>query len=636
MLMIFIAALLLTIAGIAIDLGNMYRWRVRLERAARAGVAAGLGYRTLNGWQFFYNVNAANFGSPNNGNTQQINRLRDVVQDVISENLTAGFAKSSDVPAISRGASSSAPFQITGVTYNPVTDRVTATVSYKVPTYLMSRVFGGTGIGFSCESDKFCEVTSGAQSANMRRATIAMFLDTSGSMECPENDTTGNCACRTTGCPPPRKIDRLREAAQDFIKYFNPFRDRIAVIPFNLGASDYIPIVSGGTAHYFGYDDTKPNDRTTYDTFMNSLGELGSPPNLPAISNTNHCDALVTGYNELNAVSAALSLPFSELQPFSVFFTDGAPNAMVGTWTKPFRDAGSSTDRLTAMNVPQPWYQYSLEWADALPGGTVNARRGPSMLVNKASVGSLFNFQIATLSNGAGMTYNVYPAGPATVTAGPLVSEVAQYPTVLDGNINPNAALRSLTFALPGLSGSNAIGVPTFAETYVTPTGPTTIMNTDQLYYFCPIAATDYHRTVQSGTVFAIGLGMPAPACNDPAQDADNSFLRKDYLLGRMAFDPVSIASDGASWFEGNGVSYRFSPRRNITISNAAACSGHRFRAMGITVPMIFGYDGGLRPDEMIVDSRDSRGSYFGVNNANLLRPLFQSIAKRILLRLAS
>ena len=47
---LILVGLFLTFAAFALDLGNLYLWQLRLDKAARAGALAGLGYRGLHGY----------------------------------------------------------------------------------------------------------------------------------------------------------------------------------------------------------------------------------------------------------------------------------------------------------------------------------------------------------------------------------------------------------------------------------------------------------------------------------------------------------------------------------------------------------------------------------------------------------
>jgi hypothetical protein len=687
----------LTLTAVALDLGNMYLWRLRLERSARAATLSGLGYRVLQGWQSVYGGRPVYTGGgaldsgPPTGNraTAEWTNLRNHVRDATRQNFSAFFADPTDAlearqrvrfvddggNTLNVGVGSNGGMDW----YNAAEDSIEVRVEYSVPTFLVGRVrFLGIGLGCSGRQAGTCTVGT-TQRAQLKPATIAMILDTSGSMVCNAGDVA--CACRTApgGCGQlgtTRLITFLKRSAIAFQSFFNPVRDRIAIVPFNLAARVARPIRRPvcGTAidvvRPFG--DTEgsyrefiatilggwPNDWTQLTTeadFLNvSPVTAECTPTvvtgLEPMSNTNACDGLIQAGVELSRVSAFDAAAGNQSAISTVFFTDGAPNAMRGTF-QVIETTRARNPRVGGPVVPvteNDWYQYTIEWRDA--GG--NITRGPGPLVHAASAaGRLFNFPIGDPINNNVDTQHTTPRD--AMICGDIRSNPNDFGQVNMFTGGPVACLTSTAFSLPGLPGATVRGVPHF-NNY----GAQRLWNYDHLHYFCAIAAADWIRQVLGVTIYTVGLGSPAAWCGDPTQDADNHFSRKDYFLARLAYTRNSTNEVADAW----SPMYDFSPRGPRTISSAGQCAQHSFNVGGFSsggnVPMQFGYlvanaQGVLQtalppgnpfaappgvppPGTPILPPGDPnalRGQYFGTDTPDELPLLFTRIAKQILLR---
>ena len=316
MTIMFIAVLglLLTFAAFALDLGNLYLWRLRIDKAARAGALAGLGYRGLQGWT---NVRP---GGAENGN------LITTTQQAVQDNL--------DTYGVSLNASN-----IT-VNYDDTGDAISVTVNHSPSTLLVGKLNRIFGWGFNSAAPVDTFLVSREHRAPLNRANVVLMIDVSGSMLCPES---GDCACRTTNtCAGSTKLGRLIDGVQRFAQQFNPSRDRIAVIPFNLAAQR---LYSFGDGKTFGAADNGTGntvlDGIQASDLLTDKALLTTVLTSLAGSNTNHCDALAEGIFELETLSTTLfgadtgdaAEDRRQLQPFVVFFTDGAPNAMRGIFS---------------------------------------------------------------------------------------------------------------------------------------------------------------------------------------------------------------------------------------------------------------------------------------------------------------
>jgi hypothetical protein len=731
-------ALLFSLAAAALDAGNMYLWRVRLERAARAGVVSGLGYRALRGWQRVYGGNLPQYS----GGTLQrrtatdspsIRTLVARVESVVRENFRTSFVDPSVAndavarldfnPANGQSFTPTLPPDV----YNPLDDSIEITISYRMPTFLAGRL-QGMGIPLGCSNgdvsaDDYCLITT-TQRAQLSPANIAMVLDTSGSMVCEDgdplclcrNDTTNPCGSTTTGFNN-QVITQLKRAAVNFQSFFNPNRDRIAIIPFNLAATVSRPIVrspcGGGPRAALPFGNTEqsfknflasiiggyPNDGDPLNVIPDNLSPVTTGANdcpgstevrgLTPVSNTNPCDGLIRAADELRTALPLLDPNFRVTDPNRtplsvVFFTDGAPNAMRAAFTGPAALATGEVRTEVVLNQLNPapcgggntrsplcndWYQYSVEWRDAT---TPNPFRGPGPLVHGSAGGALFNFQIGVSAvadasgNRAPITYPMAPTyNPPAIICGENRSNQNEFDLALRGNPADSCTLRgdntikyttnnqrcgclnTLDFALPTLSPVSGgaytptvTGVP-FSDLYTRTIGANTVnvnlSAADQLHYYCAIEAADWIRMNLGAQVYAVGLGEPASWCQDPLQDADNHFQRKDYFLSRLAYSPASVDQGDPRFWHGR---HRFSPRRPVTVTTGGLCANHRFNTQNLNQTQMFiGYNVAGEPGGERQPSRfpaDTQGQYLAANRAAQLNNLFTQIAKQILLRLGS
>jgi hypothetical protein len=579
---LILLGLFLTFAAFALDLGNYYLWRLRLDKAARAGASAGLGFRGIQGW---------NFASSANGTTAVQNAARLAVQD----NLRAyGFDLADNNIAVA---------------YNSTTDSISVSVSHTPSTIFVGKLDNIINFGFNSQKDAAGNSTPISASldltrthqANLNRANVVLIIDVSGSMLCPTPDVDPSpnatpCSCRrSNSCGNvTTKLDRLILGVQRFAQHFNPNRDRIAVIPFNLAAQRLYSFRDGQP---FGVTLNNTNNPTltptnvTASTFLTNFATLQTVLTSLAGSNTNHCDALAEGIFELEGLSvvdlgaenaANASTDRRNLQPFVVLFTDGAPNAMRGIFDSTVIPPGqcdtyNGVSRDPAGNcATNDFYHYALEWV-VTESGLTKQYRGPGPFVERQvanNVPSLFNFPIAANL--------VAPIGSKTcgveaASGNPLIFEQTITKTTNGGvggrghatNGCFSAGNTTFNFSIPytnpngnGNFTSNTYrasvsGVPiSTANTFwrdrnwplTLPAPPGVgygLQKYDELPYYCAIEAADYIRTRFGGTIFTVGLGDAnthlagggqGTSCNDPLQDPDDHTSRKDFFLARLAF----------------------------------------------------------------------------------------------------
>lgn len=699
MTIMFIAVLglFLTFAAFALDLGNMYLWRLRIDKAARAGALAGLGYRGLQGWT---NVKP---GGAENSNL--MTTTRQAVQDNLN---TYGLTLD--------------PNNIT-VTYNPANDAISVTVNHSPSTLLVGKLNRIFSWGFNTQDGEpeplSTFLVSRQHQANLNRANVVLMIDVSGSMLCPE---VGDCSCRTTNAcgAVTTKLDRLIDGVQRFAKQFNPGRDRIAVILFNMAAQRLYSFGNGSTfgSATNGTGNTALTGQQAED-FLTDTTLLTSVLTSLAGSNTNHCDALAEGILELETLSTTLfgadtgdaTEDRRQLQPFVVFFTDGAPNAMRGIFDTGvinpgdcdlYRDgARIPRDGTTVSGPDTDFYHYAVEW---VTNETVNGAstqftyRGPGPFVTRDvdanGVPKLFNFSVTTsgfapqnsLTCGTeisdplrfeqGITKNTGggPGGRGGTT-GCLQAGVSEFsfaipytnPDTSGGFTSPT--YRATVSGVPISTSDITWRDPNWPPSFFSGTPPAYgLQKYDELPYYCAIEAADYIRTRFGGTIFTVGLGNPSThldgggqgaLCNDPLQDADDHTSRKDFFLARLAFarsmftDQLSPTDVGSHYQMAGGQQSK----------TASGCSDHRFLSAdsnGTSAPIPrIGFisadslaDGPtayqdlrpLRPVAMDgltsgtsgIRRLDTQGEYFPTNDPAEIPRIFDLIAKTILLRSSS
>ena len=621
--------LLLSFSALVIDVGQGYLWKQRVDRAARAAALAGLGFRGLTGWEYC-------------NSTTGSNELKAIVQSVATENLS------------SYGNLPSPPYVTP--TYIGTDDKLTVTVSLTTNSFLAGRLNNVLGFSLGNSASGGKTTISGTHAAQLNPAYIALLLDVSGSMGCPSGSTNVSCACRLTGsCTGRLRTADLADGAEKFRTFFNPNRDVVAIIPFNLAAHVTFPMKNGSAVSAFG----TARKGTTFNAEIQA-------PRLKDLtkSNTNICDALIRAIDQFEALAADSSFVGREkvtISPTVVLFSDGAPNAFRGIFTN------TNTTKLPANTDA---YQYSLEWYDG-----AKTYRGPGPIVRRTVKANgepdLFGHPI-----GSGAIAPVASGTPC----GPVVSDPRYFQSVLDTAATPqtgltSGCLTSLDFKLPINSATPVTitisGVPfsDIASTYVDPNwsgvtpavnGTIHYQNFDQLPYYCSIAAADYIRSTFGGTIFTIGLGPAAPVCDDPMQDADDHLNRKDIFLARLSMAQESLT---VTTQQGVGVNekhnwepmYKFSgARRSISTKSNPRCTDgnkttnpdHRFKPNEAPNLMI-GYTStqandpeDLKPFNPAFQGNnerkyDTRGEYLRTSNSVQLPALFATIAKQILLRLA-
>ena len=615
---------LFSIAGVAVDMGKLYIVRISLERAAKAGALAGVGYRSLRGWNYFSNYAAGGATLK----TTEGEELFNLIFQVMKENMQGGLAVLLD-PTRASDFANNITFTNTNF-YDPQTDTFTINATYQAPTFIIGRLGAALGAApcpKATDGKYRCPVTV-SEKAQLNRAVVALLLDVSGSMNCKAGDLT--CACRTdNSCGKSgRVIDALVAALKEFRGFFNPIRDYITVIPFNLAAFNSFPIVLGTAAS--GPPVSFGSDQIRYTDFINKTNSGDDPakPNplgLIPKSNTNICDAFIEAIAELKRINN-----LADFHPFVIAFTDGAPNAFRGEFLGGVDTAGAvgnltrGNNPATSTGLTNDWYQYGLEWSTATT--PLTTYRGPGPLVNRepttpGTPTPLFNHLIGVPIAG---TPAIWPA--SSKVCGQAYSVSAQHPAVLNFNAAPTTTgcLSNLNFKIPGTGTTAGVrGVPIDVLNSDTTTNLTTNLNYAKLPYYCAIEAADYIRSnlAAPATVYTIGVGNPGiPTSSDPFENVDNPLIRKDNFLARVALDPETLQK------QSDGI-FTVKPNSKFDFQNLSDTTPMCPK----TAPACYKLGSNIK-----LFSADVQGEYFATQNANELRTLFSIIAKQILLRLRS
>lgn len=346
---------LLGLTSLVLDTANLLMARQAINKVARVSAASGLNMRALRGWASLVtdemDVDKARKTGGKDPNTNLSSVARGLVADTMTDAATEQLKKyfPRDAASVATyfevwdGASwqnlstANSLFKDTvkkslKLGSDVPTEQIKITYRYKVKTIFLNsfaRVFG-----FSLPSTK-CDTAGGrcwvqsadVASGSMAPATIHLLLDTSGSM-------AGT------------KADNLKKAVATFVDYFNPYKDKISVIPFGYGV--------------------KSAGRRTPATFSASADGINldiknSVFGLTTAGMTNHCDALIAAIDEIPISSSS--------EPhFVILFTDGAPNTYRLSFCgdtncnqEPAKLSALSGSGTTIGNS-QGWYGWTVQW----------------------------------------------------------------------------------------------------------------------------------------------------------------------------------------------------------------------------------------------------------------------------------
>ncbi len=415
-------------------------------------------------------------------------------------------------------------------------DRVEFNVQISSPVnlYLLSRIPG-------YEQSGEVRVTSTSRIVN---ANFGLILDTSRSMRCPKTESGTTCPCMDLGtCGTdglPTKLDALKAAAKDFVSMFDESRDRGSLVAFGHTAEVLVPIRSSSSFVKADFNST-----------IDGLTSAGA---------TNISDGLLRSYLEMKRVGV-------EDQAAYIAFTDGAPSSVrilaadpkasairapIYDNTTPFLQAhnilGHSFSNYDVISYAALWGKagdpdfkvsspHSLAFTPSDNGVFTAPENSPSGPITCNWGTRPLNMDGAELPPQCFMLWSIPSPGNASETFKQLFNSPAFYDP--DGNVmhvgdywsHPSANVWNYNW--PGFDGEqDANGLPL--------TNPKRGVYR-KLYFDVALAYADFMRN-KGGTIFTVGLGMPAAFVLDPYQNPDFDHDLKSTFLKRMAVDSCGVA----------------------------------------------------------------------------------------------
>lgn len=352
---------LLGLTIMAVDLGNLYLTRDKLNLLSRAAAATAVNVRALQGWAPFacaetdeslgYNIgykcaDAAKSSAPQGA---KYSTLVSEIGSTLSSQITAIFGDAVNtndanlnlfeygIPGQSGAITWNKKLSPSDPVYNLKDDKLLLRVRYAAKTILLSRLASLLKIDISTlcshpsgvnDSQQRCWVTSSeitSTNSATTKARVIMLLDTSGSMLGREK--------------------ALKAAAGAFIDYFNPNKDEIGIISYGTGVKEgQRPLATFGGAGGGG--------RLQIKDMINALAIGGQ---------TNPCDALIESAAMIGETTS------TSARTFVVLFTDGAPNVYRLRFCDPTSSASTApcaqpTRLAEVSGTNNDWYGWTVKW----------------------------------------------------------------------------------------------------------------------------------------------------------------------------------------------------------------------------------------------------------------------------------
>jgi Putative Flp pilus-assembly TadE/G-like len=591
MLAFFCFIMLLLVVGFAIDAGNLYQIRLRLQKAADAGAIAGMASTVFQSELFLPLTTGTGTGSRKEFVETRATQV--ARQNAMDNGVTLG-AGSSVTSTYSR-------------TINAIdTDgniSVTVTIQTPIPFILINRVPANL-LGLQNAGDSLVLTTT----AQVRRppANVVLMLDNSNSMSCQSNPAAGdNCACLTPQrgaavCPatdPGSKLAKLRESVNLFKSKLDSDFDRLAIIPFNIAAHAGVdaagnPVAGRGVQ----FEPTGRLDTQVDATLgFNDAAINTALANMTSTSNSNVSDALIRAQQEANRVRL-----FGIDRPPVVYLllSDGAPTA--GRLL--FNNAKAALPNNNLGAGAKDYMMYTVYWTPAPTAAVPNPIPYPAPSPIIATQDMPIDYALPNPpSTPAGATPPSSIRRCNAAEVGGLESDSTKYSQLVDDCLNTFRA------DMPDATGGTFLNE--FTPTVNFPN------NWQRMFYNYSLLIMDYLRN-NNGTMHIIGFGKPAAIGNsvggNPYQSGDlaeTNLNRKDVFLSRGAYDP--------SHSEGR------------TITNPDGTITHN------PYPE-FSFNGYQTYSQLNADDRLStlRGRYYPVTDASQLPNAFERAALDIILRL--
>ncbi len=613
-----VLVVLLGLVGLAIDGGNLYRAQIALQNAADATSLATVNYITMKGKLNFLRQSGVNAeGADPDVEATAVNlylNSNKIPHNLVRANMAlAGFPNTTANPIQLLPDPSPQNYEVQAASGATVVYSYKITATRPVDFFLMYALPGSGGMTFS-------NIRAHSQSQR-KPLNVAIVLDISDSMHCPPS---GVCDCMVPkedgsrpSCPAHQRIDELIAALNDLLRMLDIDRDNITVVPFNLSAK---ALSISELKILAGYQDTDVATGEMIDDITEKF-----KTSFPALSDTNFCDALIEAYISMMGIHKA---PNSTDNVSYVFFTDGAPTAGRFLFT-----SESAKSRLNINQVSYSWYggnnyypgdydymSYTIEWLDA----DYSYAAGPSLLVpspylcaqpNMCRVGNVINPPggmpeqptLGTVGHNcdySGTDCDLDGAGPGLIMEAPPVlinkGVIPSTTNIFDVAVDVfDPCLSKLEAHMPNDPAAPGGVSGIYGAQYANPIAGSLrgLESWREQYYNCAIQLADFIRA-QRGIFYLVGLGdplSPPPPADDPYEDIEDNFHRKDIFLNRLAYDPIS---------------------RNMSAPE-------------------FSYDGYMTYAD-IAARKDPEGLYLPTHNAADIRIMFVEIARKLLLKMVS
>ncbi len=486
----FVIAILLAVAGLAVDSGRFYHARLQLQKAADAGALSGLGATVIDFDTFSTLATVA----------ERKQFIETKALRAATENLrVAGF----DI--------SDPKLEITP-TYNFSTGtlRVDASSSQKSLLALAAPMF-------LLNTDSLMESTglSVVAEVNRKPANISLVLDVSSSMECP---SFGSCRCNTALRDPSescaeeaallgvnQKITDLSQALYQFLDLFDTVEDRINMVSFALIADLRVPLRPidplTGKAH-------RGFDRAAFNNFSSV-----SPG-----SSTNPSDGLMTAYQDF--LDSGVANGPEEVS--YILFSDGAPTAARFLISSPKSGMEANTSSTLGSH---DYHHYSIVWQDSTVSRTWV---GPSLFFKEHhTLDPKYNSAKAPVGNYTPSCH--HPLVPVGSTEAP--SDDTKFEAVFTDCIN------NFGFHMPMTPGK------IYGDDMKSGTSKDFSNHWREQYFNNTIQLSDFLRE-KNAMVYTIGLGQQQNIAadisrGDPYQGINSVLHRKDIFLSRAASDYI-------------------------------------------------------------------------------------------------
>jgi len=476
-LAMFVIVILLAMAGLAVDAGNIYHARIQLQKSTDTGALAGIG-------SLFVNDNVPPAASALGG------YIEARALELTKENLRAeGF----DVD--------STDITITPV-YDPDTRTLTVTSEAKHDYLLMDLVpLEILGVNRAVGTNTIMA------SAAVRReaANIALVLDMSTSMECPSEgtcecktpgrDPSADCAAEAAGMGTTQKFQELQNSVDLFLTYFDPEYDRISLTLFKKGANLKVSLFP---SEFRGFNATQISDE------LRNVSPGGF---------TNPSAGLLEAYNDM--VTSGVN---GNEEATYILFSDGAPTAGRFLFSSP--KPGLNIENPTGLGE-YDYTSFAVHWTNTSTGATFI---GPSMLGKTSQV--TWDDTTSNIDPGAAPDCSNSISDSTTYGRGEAIPLQAKHDAVF------SACLNDMKIHMPN---AETVG---FGETITDASSPGYSDSFQELYYNSVVNLTDFLRSRRSH-VYTIGLGPQAPddGSSDPYQDINDTLFRKDVFLTRVSND---------------------------------------------------------------------------------------------------